>query len=78
MRTALPFRYFFAGILCMMLIANLANANIPLGNYSVTVTNSGACSTEVSFLVDNNCPPIVLTATIIQDTCGLGTGEINL
>lgn len=54
-------------------------ANVPAGNYILTVTDANGCSNTLSVDVTNNNPPINLTATVVANTtCTGGNGSIDL
>lgn len=54
-------------------------ANIPPGNYTLTVTGANGCSRSIDVNVGNTNPPITLTATTVANTtCIGGNGSINL
>ena len=54
-------------------------ANIPAGNYSLTVTGANGCTRVVNVNVGNNNPPINLSATTQANTaCTGGNGSIDL
>lgn len=54
-------------------------ANIPAGNYTLTVTGANGCTNTISVSVGNNNPPINLSANIVANTtCNGGNGSIDL
>ncbi|HUR31299.1 MAG TPA: VCBS domain-containing protein, partial [Saprospiraceae bacterium] len=53
-------------------------AIVSAGNYTVTVTAAGGCSSTASFTVDNNQNIPGATATIIPASCNQSNGSINL
>jgi gliding motility-associated-like protein len=54
-------------------------ANIPSGQYTVTVTGANGCTDTETTNVNNNNPPISVTSTIINNTtCNGGNGSINI
>ncbi|MBK9984893.1 MAG: hypothetical protein IPP15_21445 [Saprospiraceae bacterium] len=54
-------------------------SNIFAGTYSVTVTStSTGCTATTSVSVPNNSSPPLPVATSIADTCGQGTGAVDL
>jgi len=49
------------------------------GTYTVTATDASGCTATASFDVAMiNPPPLVITGTVMQDTCGLGLGAIDI
>jgi gliding motility-associated-like protein len=52
-------------------------SNLSSGTYSVTMVDAGGCS-DVAVFVVNSSSTIISSGTIINDTCGLGNGSIDL
>jgi len=52
-------------------------SNLSSGTYSVTVTDGSGC-TDVAVYVVNSSSSILSSGTIVNDTCGLGNGSIDL
>lgn len=54
-------------------------ANIPAGNYILTVTGANGCTNTISVDVTNINPPLNLSATTVANTtCNGGNGSIDL
>jgi len=53
-------------------------ANIPAGNYSVTITDTYGCSASASTIITNTPPPSVIISDIQADTCRKKTGTANV
>ncbi|MBV6443396.1 MAG: hypothetical protein EPGJADBJ_05135 [Saprospiraceae bacterium] len=54
-------------------------SNVPAGTYTVTVTGANGCTNIADFTIDNNNPPITVTATTATNTaCTGGNGSINV
>lgn len=53
--------------------------NLTDGNYSVTINSFGGCSLTQSFTILSNGSNIAITSSSVSnESCGSGTGEINL
>jgi gliding motility-associated-like protein len=53
--------------------------NLASGNYTVTVTNAGGCSTQATYTVNNSDGPSVSLSSLTNVTCYGGTnGEIDI
>ncbi len=52
--------------------------NVAAGTYTVIVSQGVNCTSSASYVVSNNTPAPVLTATPTPATCGLPTGNIDL
>ncbi|MFM1876575.1 MAG: hypothetical protein RL266_2312 [Bacteroidota bacterium] len=48
------------------------------GTYTVTVTDASGCSTQETVVVDEDPSPITITSTVVDATCGICNGEINV
>jgi gliding motility-associated-like protein len=57
---------------------NQNQTGLPPGTYDVTVTGSGSCSQTASFTVPDNPNTPNLNSTVVQTTCDLSNGSINL
>lgn len=54
-------------------------ANVPAGNYILTVTGANGCTNTISVDVGNNNPPINVTAAVVNNTtCNGGNGSIDV
>lgn len=54
-------------------------SNLTSGNYAVTVTQQNGCSTDASYTLQNFTNGLELTSsTIVDETCGDGTGSITI
>ncbi len=54
-------------------------SNVPAGNYTVTVTNAGGCTTSATFAVGANNPTIDITGTATNNTsCSNPNGAIQV
>lgn len=55
-------------------------ANLPPGNYSITVQNGNGCTSVTTPITINAAPgtPAVATTTVIQPTCTVTTGTITV
>jgi gliding motility-associated-like protein len=54
-------------------------SNIPAGTYSVTITGANGCTATLDVTVDNNNPPINITANVVNNTtCNGGNGSIDV
>lgn len=52
--------------------------NLSAGTYNLTVTEANGCQTVGAYVVNNNVGNLSLNGSIINETCGDGTGEINI
>lgn len=52
--------------------------NLSAGTYTVTVTDGSGCSVSGSYTVNNNAGTLAVTGSITDETCGDGTGAIDI
>lgn len=52
--------------------------NLSPGTYIVTVTDTGGCTLDASFTIDNNTILPIPTLTIVAATCGQSNGAVDL
>lgn len=53
-------------------------SNLPPGTYTVTVTFGVSCTNTAEFTINNNPNTPNLSSTVVQTTCDLSNGSINL
>ncbi|MCB9332119.1 MAG: gliding motility-associated C-terminal domain-containing protein [Lewinellaceae bacterium] len=53
-------------------------SNLPPGTYVVTVSAGGSCTAEASFTIDDNPDEPNVTFTVVQSTCNLNNGSIDV
>lgn len=55
-----------------------STSNLSAGTYSVTVTDAGGCQVTGSYTVANNAGNLVVTGLTTDESCGDGTGAVDI